>query len=145
MNRNLSLVLVASAVVCGLALAQAPQNKDAAQLAALQKRVDALEASVAELKKATPGTADFAAGIDKDRKVIDHIVKYTAAQAAAAVKLQAVLEDSREKGFTFGINPDSRIVMLQGFQDFTDTLKTDAPKPEPVDPKAAGAKNNSQR
>jgi hypothetical protein len=144
MNRNLSLVLVASAVVCGLALAQAPQSKDAAQVAALQKRVEALEADVAALKKASPGTGEFAAGIDKDRKTVEQLVKYTAAQAAAAVKLQAVLEDSRAKGFTFGINPDSRTVLLQGFQDFTESIKTEALKPEPQ-PKAGDAKGKAQR
>jgi hypothetical protein len=144
MNRNLSLVLVSSAVVCGLALAQAPQNKDAAQVAALQKRVEALEADVAAMKKATPPSADLAAAAEKDHKTVEQLVKYTAAQATAATKLQGVLEDSREKGFTYGINPDSRIVMLDGLHDFTETIKAEALKPEP-DPKAGDAKGKAKR
>lgn len=134
MNRNLSLVLVASAAVCGLAFAQVAQKPDAAaQIAALEKRVAALEADLTAFKAATPGTAEADAALAKDRRTLEAVVKYTAAQSAAAERLQAVLDDSQAKGFTFGINPDSRVVLLDGFHDFAHTLQTDAPKPEPVE------------
>ena len=142
MNRNLSLVIVACAAACGLALAQATQKPDAAaQIAALQKRVDALESELAQLKTVTPGTSEFEAGIAKDHQALENVLKYTAATASAAEHLDAVLDDSQAKGFTYGINPDSRIVMLQGFHEFTAALKTNAPKPEPVEPPKSTAKH----
>src|SRR5262245_53634801 len=114
MNRNLSLVVFASAAVCGLAFAQVTQKPDAAaQIAALEKRVAALEADLTAFKAATPGTPESEAALAKDRQTLDQLVRYTAAQGAAAEKLQDMLDDSQAKGFTYGINPDSRIVLLE--------------------------------
>lgn len=137
MNRNLSLVLVVIAAVCGLAFAAVPKHADGAlqavasnqseapQLAALQKRVEALEAELVALKKVKP--TDPEAALAKNREMLEGVVHYLRAQSGAAGRLQAVLEDSREKGFTFGINPDSRTVLLQGFHEFAESIKTDLP------------------
>lgn len=144
MNRNLSLVLVAAAAVCGLALAQVPQRSDAAQLAALQKRVEALEAEVTVLKAVKPAAASSAehdAALAKERQILAGVVKYLQAQSGAAERLQAELADSEAKGFTYGINPDSRIVLLQGFNDFAESLRADVlAAPAPATPEQPAIK-----
>lgn len=131
MNRNLSLVLVVVAAASGLAWAAGPKQasqptqSDAPQLAALQKRIDALDAEVLALKKVKP--TDVEAATVKNREMLEGILQYLRAQSGAAERLQAVLDDSRVKGFTYGINPDSRTVLLQGFHEFAESIKTELP------------------
>jgi hypothetical protein len=132
MNRNLSLVIAAAAAACGLALAQSqtPQQRvDPAQFAALQKRVETLETELNVLKQSRGAGADLEAALTKDRQQLEVVVKYLQTQAGAAEKLQLVLADSKDKGFTYGINPDSRTVLLQGFHEFAESIKTDVPAP----------------
>jgi hypothetical protein len=62
------------------------------------------------------------------------VVAYVNAQAQAAAALQLSLAESEEKGFTYGINPESREVMLAGFRQFLSTLQTDVPGTPPQAP-----------
>ena len=41
--------------------------------------------------------------------------------------LDAMKERAEEKGFTFGINPESREVLLAGFNSFAEVLQSDVP------------------
>jgi len=101
------------------------------RLEAVEKRVVELEAEIATLKKAKPGPAAKAAGEtaqDKDvAKQLEDVLAYLAAQSEAARRLDEKLKESETKGFTFGINPESRVVMLAGFSDFTTTLQSQVP------------------
>ena len=102
------------------------------RLIALEKQVVDLKAELAALKKA-PAQASPVAGQPTPeqyadlRRQMDEVLAYLEAQAQSAEALSAALEDSRVKGFTFGINPDSRIVMLDGFGQFTMALQTNVP------------------
>jgi len=153
MKRNLGLAFVAAgALAVGVALAQpsspqaaSPQDPPAIdRLATLEKQVAQLQSQVAGLSKAkpaaaAPGAEGTEARLDALEAQMEQVLGYLAAQAESAKRLQEALDDSREKGFTYGINPDSRIVMLQGFGQFTSTLQADVPSAKPtVEPAQQG-------
>jgi septal ring factor EnvC (AmiA/AmiB activator) len=147
MKCNWTLVSLSLAAVCGLALAQQPVPKPAPpKLDALQKEVAMLRDEVAALKKAVPppaaNTDKLAAELKETRALVEQLVAYVRAQAEGAGQLSQVLADSEKKGFTYGINPDSRIVLLQGLNSFVDALQTNLPvakapvaTPAPTPPK----------
>jgi len=68
---------------------------------------------------------------------LEDVVGYLQAQAKSAAHLQLMLAESEDKGFTFGINPDSRVALLSGFNQFVNTLQTDVPG-APGDDASAG-------
>jgi hypothetical protein len=110
--------------------AQPVQGTPLERLEAAERRLVELENQVAALKAAKPATADKAAAATDSKDVqqqLDSVLAYLSAQAEAAKRLDERLKESETKGFTFGINPDSRIVLLSGFADFTATLQTDVP------------------
>jgi hypothetical protein len=134
-----TLVFTACAFTLGVAFA-APTMPRAAgpvqgtpleRLEAVEKRVVELEAELTALKKSKTGEAlptTDAAGQKQVEEQLVSVMSYLAAQAEAAKRLDERLVESRTKGFTFGINPDSREAMLAGFAEFTTTLQTDVPK-----------------
>lgn len=138
MNPKQTLVIVGTAVLCGIALAQNPPSP--------ADRLDSLEKEVAALRSQLGGgkapTADEIAALRKEladtRAQTAQLVQWAAAQAQGAADLSAVLDDAEAKGFTYGINPDSRVALLSGWRNFAASLQKDAPKPpaEPVKPTA---------
>lgn len=120
--------------------AQPVQGTPLERLEAAEKRLADLENQLAALKGTKPAAVGKPAdtqGLEAIDKQLQSVLAYLGAQAEAAKRLDQVLEDSEAKGFTFGINPDSRIVMLKGFEDFTTTLQTDVPTAKkPTDPQA---------
>src|SRR5688572_3143984 len=142
MKHSLSVVLAASAVV-GLAFARVSNPQDPVErLATVEKEVAALKAQVAELTKVggAPGTDDLAvrAQILKMQETLDKVLLWGNAQAEAATRLQAALDEAQARGFVAGINPESRIVLLDGFHSLAGALKTELPPPMPA-PEAAPA------
>jgi hypothetical protein len=118
MKHSLSLALFAlAAIVCGSTFAQAPKGQDS-ELALLKRDVARLQAEVSQLKEQSAG------GEEADLK---EIVAYLQSQAKGAAHLQKMLAESEDKGFTYGINPDSRVAMLEGFNHFVNALQTDVP------------------
>lgn len=142
MKHSLSVALVASAVI-GLAFARASGPQDPVErLATVEKEVAALKAQVAELTKGgAPGTDDVAlrARVAKLQETLDKVLLWGHAQAEAAASLQAALDDARAKGFVAGINPESRTVLLDGFQSLAQALKAELPAPTPPEAKPAPA------
>jgi hypothetical protein len=140
MNSKKSLVLIGTAALCGLALAQAPSQRPPAE------RLDTLEKEVRELRVRLDAqtTAVEVQALQKElheaRAQVDVLTKWAASQADSARELALVLDDSQAKGFTYGINPDSRIVLLGGLRGFLAGMQKDAPKapPAPVPPAEAG-------
>jgi hypothetical protein len=122
--------------------AQPVQGTPLERLEAAEKRLADLENQLAALKGVKPVATDKdkpadTQGVEAIDKQLQSVLAYLGAQAEAAKRLDVVLKDSDAKGFTFGINPDSRIVMLHGFADFTTTLQTDVPTAKkPTDPQA---------
>jgi len=52
---------------------------------------------------------------------------YLQAQSKSAEALTKALDESEKAGFTYGINPNSRKVLLKGWRDFSGTLQKDVP------------------
>jgi hypothetical protein len=125
MNRTLGLsvaCLALAAAVFSLAPA-APVRSD------LQKDVERLQAEVAELKRANNAVDVLALKRELNaatQKLAD-TQGYLAAQADAAAALVTALADAEKKGFTFGINPESRVALLQGFRAYCEELQKDVP------------------
>jgi len=111
-------VIVLALVVSAQTFAQAPRATPSQDVRAefdlLKREVSRLKQEVTALKDAQgPKPEEFEA-----------VVAYLNAQAESASYLKQVLVESEEKGFTYGINPDSRIVLLAGFEHFATTLET---------------------
>ena len=139
MNSKQTLAVFGTAALCGLALAQTPKPTPPAD------RLDTLEKEVKELRgrfEAAAGAAnDRCALLEKElndtRDLVGRLVTWAGGQADGAAALATVLDDSEAKGFTYGINPDSRIVLLGGWRSFLTGMQKDVPKPVvAVDPKA---------
>jgi hypothetical protein len=128
--------LSSAAVLCGFAFT-APQSQDpnAARIEKLEKdlaasrlRAEALSTDVADLKKQMAAT-----------------VQYLQLQAHSAATMQTVLDDSENQGFTYGINPNSRHVLLKGWRDQLAAAQKDVPAPEaqPENPKTPPKTNGA--
>ncbi len=130
-----ALALSSAAVLCGFAFA-APQSQDpnAARIEKLEKdlaasrlRVEALSTDVADLKKQMATT-----------------VQYLQLQSKSAATMQTVLDDSENQGFTYGINPNSRHVLLKGWRDQLAAAQKDVPAPEAAPENATPSKPNTK-
>ena len=105
-----------------------------------RERIATLEREVAELKlevqnlRQGGGDSELAKQLTAQKADLQKLIEWARAQGQAATALQTALEDARTKGFTAGINPDSREVLLTGFEQLTGSLKAD---PLPVDTKSA--------
>ena len=144
MNMKQCFVVLGTAALCGLALAQTPPTPPTAdRLDALEKQVTALRAQAAtEQQVSGDGLAALRKELAESREQLALLSTWAANQAKGAEELALVLDDSEQKGFTFGINPESRIALLAGWRAFTAGLQKDAPKaPEAKDAVATkGAK-----
>lgn len=131
MKSQVSLLLLCAAAVSGLAFAKsAPeQNTPDHKLEILEKDVVASRARTEEL----------AAELAETRAVLDATLKYLGEQASSAKRMAQTLDDSEQAGFTFGINPDSRHILLKGWRDELAA----AQKNVPVMPAAKPASTNA--
>ena len=59
--------------------------------------------------------------------LLDETVSHLHRQSEGAGYLRDALSESEEKGFTFGINPESREVMLAGLRSFIDAVQQELP------------------
>jgi hypothetical protein len=138
MNSKNILIVLGAAVLCGIALAQTPTP------ATPTERLDALEREVAGLRakssKPQAPEGDELAAVKKElaetRLLAKQLASWVNAQAAAAAQLELVFDDSEQKGFTYGINPESRTVLLSGWRAFYTGMQADLPK-VPSEPAAA--------
>ena len=131
---SLAVALVLAALIGGASFAQGPQQPDLEQrVDALETEVKAMKSEVAELKRRLRAAqAEPEAGVAANAQQVQQVVDYLDAVAKSAVSLDKVLSESEDKGFTYGINPDSRKVLLKGFHDFTATLQKDVPGKAPA-------------
>jgi len=137
MDRNMSTTRILSAVAtCALGLS-AYQGSLVAQAEA---QAGGLEKDVAVLQKVVEVQAKELAEM---KLLVEKNAKYAQEQSKAAAALAATLDESEQKGFTFGINPESRIALLRGWREALAAAQRDVPvAPEPV---PATAKSTAQR
>lgn len=135
MNKTALVVVCASmAVVSSLTFADAPPPET------LDKRVEALEKEIVALRQRCDEAGREAA---QARSLVDTTVKYLVAQGESAKALGTALDESEKAGFTFGINPDSRKILLSGLREHVAALQKDLPKvaaPAPAKPAAPPAR-----
>ncbi len=131
MNMKQSLVVLGTAALCGFALAQTPPIPTSVdRLDALEKQVAALRTQVvAEHQAARDEIAALRKELAEASALTTQVSTWASNQATGAAELAVVLDDSDQKGFTFGINPESRIALLAGWRAFAAGLQKDAPKP----------------
>ncbi|MEO0651850.1 MAG: hypothetical protein AAFZ65_14335 [Planctomycetota bacterium] len=91
-------------------------------------RVELLEGTVQQLR----ADLGVVAGEQKAQAtLVDETVSYLGRQATQAEKMVSVLADSEARGFTAGINPKSREVLLDGFRAMFDEAQAGVPGAEP--------------
>jgi len=149
MNSPVCVIAVAGALACGLSIARptAARTDELSQLdgrvAELEKELTALKSEVASLRKAPAADG----GKDAVKADLDEVVRWVQAQGVAAQALQKALDDSRAKGFTAGINPQSRDLLLAGLGESAKAasapLKLSAS--EPKSPASAAPGRPAQR
>lgn len=96
----------------------------------LAGRVEALEG---ELARSQAQISSLAGDLAEQRKLVDRTVDYLGRQAAQAEAMLGVLDDSEERGFTAGINPKSREVLLAGWRAVMAEAGRDVPGDEAAD------------
>jgi len=132
MNSKQTLVVIGTAALCGLALAQTPPKAPSTpeRLDALEREVHALRARADQVSPSTDvDIAELKRQLAETRTQVDQLIAWTTVQRDGAAELARVLDDSEQKGFTFGINPESRIVLLAGMREFLAAVQKDLPKP----------------
>lgn len=125
MNKLMLGLVAAAALAAGTVQgASARQTQTPAEeIAELKRQIARLQGDVNLLKQ-------NAAAAGEAEAEMQQVVVYLRAQAQAAGGLQRVLAEAEAKGFTYGINPESREVLLAGFDAFAQTLQTDLPGAE---------------
>lgn len=111
----LAAVLASPLVLAGPLAQEAGDDDLAAELAAQTTRIDDLERDLVEA-----------------RDTLDLVLVRLQAQADAAEDLEASLARSEELGFTAGINPRSREVLLAGWRGYLDEQQVALPKAKPA-------------
>ena len=66
-------------------------------------------------------------------KRVQDLENYAKAQSEAAAVLSEKLELSDKEGFTYGINPNSRVALLEGLRKTADTAQKNVPGVEEED------------
>jgi len=144
MNSKTTLAVLGTAVLCGFALAQTPKTP-AERLDALEKEVAALRAQSGAPAAASTDVVALQKELAEQRALTKQLVLWVNAQAKGAQALSAVLDESEQKGFTYGINPDSRSVLLAGWREFNAGLQTDVPEPPPSPAEAPKGRGRGTR
>lgn len=123
MNAKLSWIVFCAVAVAGWSFAGLSTTQDPApKPVSLEAEVAKLKSEVADLKQ------KHETELAKQRSEIDFLTTWVKTQAQAGTTLQGVLDDSRDKGFTAGINPESRIALLGGLQSFAESMKSGVPE-----------------
>jgi len=124
MKLQLSFAVVASALLASsLAF-----NSVAAPQDPVQQRLDAMQKDILDSRARVEQMVEELKGA---RKTIEETQKYIDAQAKSAKTMAEVLDESEKAGFTFGINPESRVLLLQGWRDELGARQEGVPTPLP--------------
>ncbi len=126
--------LLSAVATCALGLS-AYQGSLVAQAEA---QSGGLEKDVAALQKVVEAhTKELA----ESKLLVEKTAKYAQEQSKAAAALVTALDEVEQKGFTFGINPESRVALLRGWREALVAAQRDVP----VVPEPAPAKSTARR
>jgi hypothetical protein len=153
MKTSIGVLCVALAVGGGLAFshgqdpkqdqAQDQKGKDAPKDDGA-KRMELLESDLVSTRKRCEG---LAGELSETKATLAKVVHYLDAQATSAASLQDALAASEAAGFTAGINPNSREILLAGWREMLGTQQRDVPAmpvtPLVEPPKKPGAKSDA--
>lgn len=109
MKSHISVLLCSVAAVSGIALAKSPLDQ-----AGADQKVEILEKDIVATRARTE---ELAAQLSETRALLETTVKYLAEQASSAKNMAKALDESEQAGFTWGINPDSRHILLRGWRE----------------------------
>lgn len=92
-------------------------------------QVEALRAELDEVKRE----------LEETRALVDDTVTYLQSHAKSSAQMVSVLSASEDAGFTFGINPESRELLLDGWRKQLDAAQKHVPggKAKAADPQPA--------
>jgi uncharacterized coiled-coil protein SlyX len=121
---QLGLGLCAGLAILALRATAQDPPQDGGGDQTLEERVEELEkraaADAVRIDVLTAELADVSA-------LVDQTVRYLNEQARSAEKMAATLDTSEQEGFTYGINPRSREVLLAGWRDRLKSIGTEVP------------------
>ena len=131
MKRIAGLTALALAMVmCGLAFSQDPPAQETTE-----KKLERLEK---ELVATRERAESLATTLARMQVALDGTLKYLAAQAEQSKHVAKALDESEAAGFTYGINPNSRMILLAAWREQLARVQAEVPQmpPEPEPPKA---------
>jgi hypothetical protein len=124
MKTSIGVMLVALAIGGGLAFSQGadpkkddPKDDSARKIAALEND---LVTTRAKAEAVAVELADTKAAVTR-------IVAYLDAQAHSAQQMAETLDNSEQAGFTAGINPNSRTMLLAGWREQLNVAQANVP------------------
>jgi uncharacterized coiled-coil protein SlyX len=129
MSTTPALAFLASACLAVAAL-QTPPADVTARVQALEQQLAAQSKQVEALTKDLTDT----------KALLEKTVRYVNEQSHAAAALAGTLDESEQAGFTYGINPESRHILLRGWREALTAAQRDVP-PAPPAPAPAKAGN----
>lgn len=127
MKTSVLSILVVGATVAALSFANRSAQADSTALAAPQADGDKKDAAAQELEALRQKCDALGAELAETKGALEQVVKYLDAQAQNAKAMEAVLDDAEKKGFTAGINYESREALLKGWREQCAVLQKDVP------------------
>jgi len=128
MKTKLSWILALSAaLLCGSAFSQADEPTAGADL---EREVTRLQAEVTRLRRDLDATA----------RLVEQTVVYLERQAKSGKELAKALAASEEAGFTYGINPRSREILLAAFRSEVEARQQGLPGAPPPEEEPANGR-----
>jgi hypothetical protein len=131
MKQNIALGLVGLVlVVSGLAFAQGDAGTRTDENG---EKIARLERDLLESQKRTEKlAADLAAELADTKAQLALVVRYLEQRAESSKALATTLDESEAAGFTFGLNPESRHILLRGWREHLADLQKDVPSTKPT-------------
>lgn len=127
MKTSIGVLLVAMAIGGGLAFSQGQDQKDDPAKAKddAAKKIEVLENDlITTRQKCEAVSTDLA----ETKAAVARITQYLDAQARSASAMAAILDESEQAGFTAGINPNSRTILLTGWREQLNAQQQNVPQ-----------------
>ena len=147
MKTILGVTLVALAIGGGLAFSQAQDQKDKdSPKDDSAKKMAVLENDLISTRTRCEA---LATDLSETKATLARVVHYLDAQALSAGTLAGILDESEKAGFTAGINPSSREILLAGWREHLTAMQRDVPvlpappAPAPAPSKKPGSKSDA--